>query len=110
MGSLRQELYFWYLLNRQWEALMLLKLANYHNLLNYQFGFNRYYTSYYRNVLKLQQLPFHFGRLMFMKGLYDTALMSIGKVVAIATLFKLLLDHECGYFSSIPTHRYHFYG
>jgi hypothetical protein len=39
MGSLRQELYFGIcLIYEQWEALMLLKLANYHNLLNYQFG------------------------------------------------------------------------
>jgi hypothetical protein len=69
---------FWYLLDiEQWEALMLLKLANYHNLLNYQFGFNRYYTSYYRNVFKIAAVPFHFGRLMFMKGSYfDHCLMS----------------------------------
>jgi NADH-quinone oxidoreductase subunit N len=71
---------------------MLLKLANYHNLLNYQFGFNRYYTSYYRNVFKIAAVPFHFGRLMFMKGSYFDHCLNehIGKVVAIATLFKLL--------------------
>jgi NADH-quinone oxidoreductase subunit N len=41
---------------------------------------------------KIAAVPFHFGRLMFMKGsTLTTALMStLAKVVAIATLFKLL--------------------
>jgi NADH-quinone oxidoreductase subunit N len=40
---------------------------------------------------KIAAVPFHFGRLMFMKGSYfTTALMTFCKVVAIATLFKLL--------------------
>jgi hypothetical protein len=70
---------------------MLLKLANYHNLLNYQFVSNRYYTSYYRNVFKIAAVPFHFGRLIYEGSTLTTALMStLAKVVAIATLFKLL--------------------
>jgi NADH-quinone oxidoreductase subunit N len=41
---------------------------------------------------KIAAVPFHFGRLMFMKGPhFDHCLNEhIGKVVAIATLFKLL--------------------
>jgi NADH-quinone oxidoreductase subunit N len=60
---------------------------------------------------KIAAVPFHFGRLMFMKGSYfDHCLNDIGKVVAIATLFKLLTIMNAD-ISSIPTyHRYHFYG
>jgi NADH-quinone oxidoreductase subunit N len=39
---------------------------------------------------KIAAVPFHFGRLMFMKGSYFDHCLNehIGKVVAIATLFK----------------------
>jgi hypothetical protein len=57
MGSLRQELYFWYLFDtEQWEALML-KLANYHNLLNYQLVSIGIILVTIGMFLKLQQYP-----------------------------------------------------
>jgi NADH-quinone oxidoreductase subunit N len=50
MGSLRQELYFWYLLDIQtmgsFDVIEISELSQ----SDYQFGSNRYYTSYYRNV------------------------------------------------------------
>jgi hypothetical protein len=88
MGSLRQELYFFYLLDIRTMGSFDVIEIELSQSAELQFGFNRYYTSYYRNVLKFA-VPFHFGRLMFMKGSYFDHCLNehIGKVVAIATYY-----------------------
>jgi NADH-quinone oxidoreductase subunit N len=56
---------------------MLLKLANYHNLLNYQWFPIGIILVTIGMFFKIAAVPFHFGRLMFMKGsTLTTALMS----------------------------------
>jgi NADH:ubiquinone oxidoreductase subunit 2 (subunit N) len=68
MGSLRQELYFWYLIYRQWEALMLLRLNYQSAELPIWFPIGIIVTI--GMFFKIAAVPFHFGRLMFMKGSY----------------------------------------
>jgi hypothetical protein len=87
MGSLHQELYFFYLLDIRTMGSfdVIVELSQSAEL---QFGFNRYYTSYYRNVFKIGS-TFPFWALMFMKGSYFDHCLNehIGKVVAIATYY-----------------------
>jgi NADH-quinone oxidoreductase subunit N len=64
--------------------------SNYHNLPNCRFGSNGI-VLVIGMFFKIAAVPFHFWALMFEGSPTLTALMStLAKVVAIATLFKLL--------------------
>jgi NADH-quinone oxidoreductase subunit N len=68
---------------------MLLKLANYHNLLNW-FGSLGIILVTIGMFFKIAAVPFHFGRLMFMNSYFDHCLNEhIGKSRSYC-YFKLL--------------------
>jgi NADH-quinone oxidoreductase subunit N len=78
MGSLRQELYFWYLLDiRAMGSFDVIEISELSQSAELPIWFPGIILVTIGMFFKIAAVPFHFGRLMFMKGsTLTTALMS----------------------------------